>query len=47
MIKNRNGLFYYEIIKRMNYLENKQIKLDKEFTKIYNNLMELYKDYPF
>ena len=43
----RNGLFYYEIIRRMKYLEKKQIELDKEFIEIYDRLTQLYKKYPF
>jgi hypothetical protein len=43
----RNGLFYYNIIKKLKHLEQKQIQLDKLFIERYNNLMELYKEYPF
>lgn len=43
----RNGLFYYNIIKKLKFLDQKQIQLDKLFIERYNNLMELYKDYPF
>jgi hypothetical protein len=43
----KNGLFYYNIIKRLKFLDQKQIQLDKLFIERYNNLMELYKDYPF
>ncbi len=43
----KNTLFYHDIIKRMKYLDKKQIELDKLFIEKYNNLMRLYKEYPF
>lgn len=43
----KNGLFYYNIIKRLKFLDQKQNQLDKLFIERYNNLMELYKNYPF
>jgi hypothetical protein len=47
MKRNRNGLCYYEIIKRMEYLNKKDIELELEFIKIFDKLTTLYKDYPF
>lgn len=46
MIK-RNGLYYYLIIKRMEYLDKVDKELDRKFIEIYNNLTELYKEKPF
>jgi len=43
----RNGLSYHKIIRRMKYLEKKQIGLDKEFIVIFDRLTQLYKKYPF
>ena len=43
---NRNGLFYYYLIKRMEYLEKCQHKLDLIFIEKYYNLLELYKNFP-
>ncbi len=47
MIINKNRLYYNDIIKRMEYLNKKQMKIDLQFIKIYNRLTTLYKDYPF
>lgn len=37
------GLYYYRIIKRMEYLENEDIRLNKEFHDIYFRIHEKYK----
>ena len=46
-MNRRNGLYYYKIIKKLKNLEKKQIQLDKLFIERFNNLIELYKGYPF
>jgi hypothetical protein len=46
-MNRRNGLFYYNIIKKLKHLEQKQIQLDKLFIEKYNILIQLYKEYPF
>jgi hypothetical protein len=40
---NRNGLYYYLIIKRMKYLEKEDIRLNKEFYDVYYRIHEKYK----
>jgi len=46
-MNRRNGLYYYKIIKKLKHLEQKQLQLDKLFIERYNNLIQLYKEYPF
>jgi hypothetical protein len=40
---NRNGLYYHLIIKRMEYLDREDIRLDKEFFDIYFRIHQKYK----